>query len=40
MNEMNNIYVSLFTCVKKHKHTAWGCRGCGCIPNAEKVAII
>jgi len=23
-----------------HKHTAWGCRGCGRIPNAEKMAII
>jgi len=23
-----------------HKRTAWGCRGCGRIPNAEKLAII
>jgi len=24
----------------EHKRTAWGCRGCGRIPNAEKLAII
>jgi len=24
----------------KHKRTAWGCRGCCRIPNAEKLAII
>jgi len=24
----------------RHKRTAWGCRGCGRIPNAEKLAII
>jgi len=23
-----------------HKRVAWRCRGCGCIPNAERLAII
>jgi len=26
--------------IRHHKRTAWGCRGCGRIPNAEKLAII
>jgi len=25
---------------QEHKRTAWGCRGCGRIPNAEKLVII
>jgi len=25
---------------QRHKRTAWGCRGCGRIPKAEKLAII
>jgi len=25
---------------EQHKRMAWGCRGCGRIPNVEKLAII
>jgi len=25
---------------RNHRLMAWRCRGCGCIPNAEKLAII
>jgi len=30
----------LMILLRKHKRMAWGCRGCGCIPNNKKVAII
>jgi len=41
ISEIFGIQVSLrFHYCERHKRTAWGCRGCGRIPNAEKLAII